>query len=253
MRVLILRPEPQASRMVAAFAGRGIEAVAAPLLEIVPEPAAARRVLEPSGTPDALVFTSVHAVAALAADPRCAELLGVPVFAVGPATAAAAREAGFAQVAAAGGQGEQLVAHLLAELPVSATVVHATGRDMARDVAGLLAAAGRPARSVTVYRAEAAERLPPAVEAEIASARFDVAVIGSRRTAAVFVAALGRMELPLPLEKPAAVAISAAAAAPLEGAIAHIVVSPAPDGDALLEAAVALGATLANNAKEQRA
>lgn len=83
--VLVTRPQPGADRLAAVLRGHGLTVLVAPLMRVVAVAhdnaalAAARK----------LVFTSAHAIAA--AGPG----LGRPAICVGPATAEAARRAGF--------------------------------------------------------------------------------------------------------------------------------------------------------------
>ncbi|MEE8274408.1 MAG: uroporphyrinogen-III synthase, partial [Alphaproteobacteria bacterium] len=96
MRVLITRPREDAEALAEALAVRGVEALVEPLLEIVP--------LNPGDFDlagvQAALLTSANGARALAAATGSRD---VPVLAVGEATAAAARAAGFAEVAVAGG------------------------------------------------------------------------------------------------------------------------------------------------------
>ena len=96
VRVLITRPREDAEALAEALAVRGVEALVEPLLEIVP--------LNPGDFDlagvQAALLTSANGARALAA---ATGLRDVPVLAVGEATAAAARAAGFAEVAVAGG------------------------------------------------------------------------------------------------------------------------------------------------------
>src|SRR5687767_8581448 len=87
-RLAILRPEPGASATVSRAAAIGLDAFAMPLFEIEP---LAWEAPEPTAF-DALLLTSANAV-------RCGgqaleRLRGLPVHAVGEATAEAARRAG---------------------------------------------------------------------------------------------------------------------------------------------------------------
>ena len=91
-RVLILRPEPGASATAARARALGLEPIVAPLFDVRAVPWEAP---EP-GRHDAMLFTSAHAPR-LAGEPLGA-LTQLPAYAVGEATAAAARAAGFAYV-----------------------------------------------------------------------------------------------------------------------------------------------------------
>ncbi len=239
--------------MAADLAARGLEAVAAPMLSVVREPDVVGRILAAGAPrPDALAFTSAHGVAAVAADVRLADVLAIPAFAVGGATAEALAAAGFGDIRAGGGDGDALVGSLLGALPEDAVVVHVAGRDRAVAVAERLAAAGRRARTVVAYRAEPATRLEPAIAADLAAGRFDIAVVASRRTAETFRRMLQAEGLALPLERPLGLAISAGAAEPLRAALARVEVAGNTDGPALTEGVVALAAALANNGEERR-
>jgi uroporphyrinogen-III synthase len=109
MRVLVIRPEHQALRTANKLAALGHEAVIMPLLAPVHDRALALDALK---TPYwALAVTSAEAV-------RCLRDLGSkldpyldrPLFTVGRATAWAAQEAGFTNISAAGGNGNELAA-----------------------------------------------------------------------------------------------------------------------------------------------
>ena len=116
-RVWITRAEPGASRTAARLRDMGCEPLIQPLLAVEP--------LTPP-LPDldrfaALAFTSANGVAAFAAlTPRRDR----PVFAVGEATAGAAREAGFVAVRSADGD----LTDLAGDLPLPETAVDAIQR-----------------------------------------------------------------------------------------------------------------------------
>lgn len=98
--VLVTRAEPGASRTVERLRERGYTPVNAATAHIEHR----RRAVELSGVA-ALAFTSPNGVDAFMRNSARRDL---PVFAVGPATAAAARAAGFAQVTSADGDGAAL-------------------------------------------------------------------------------------------------------------------------------------------------
>ena len=84
--VLVLRPEPGASETVERARGRGLNAIAVPLFEVRPLEWEAP---EPSGFAG-LLLTSANAVRH--GGERLAKLRGLKVYAVGEATAEAARD-----------------------------------------------------------------------------------------------------------------------------------------------------------------
>ena len=92
MRVMITRPREDAEALAGRLAEDGIESLIEPLLEIIP------RADEPLDLDNvqALMLTSANGARALG---RATDRRDLALFAVGPATAAAARSAGFATVA----------------------------------------------------------------------------------------------------------------------------------------------------------
>jgi len=118
-QIVVLRPEPGASETVARARQLGLDAIAIPLFRVepldwvVPDPAAF----------DGLLLTSANAVRH--SGRRLEELLGLPVYAVGEATAVEARRAG-CEVAQTGSDG---IEELLAAIPAGLRLVHLCGED----------------------------------------------------------------------------------------------------------------------------
>jgi len=148
MRVVVTRPHPQGERTAAALAARGHDVWEVPLMKVQPVAA------DLSGTWGALALTSANAPGAIADNPARDALLGLPVFAVGRRSAEAARAAGFANVASAGGDVRDLV-RLLRErrADAKAPVLYLAGEERAADLVGELAAHGIAAEMRVVYRA----------------------------------------------------------------------------------------------------
>lgn len=215
MRIWITRAEPGASRTAERVRALGHEPVTAPLLEVHALPGAVD--LDGVG---ALAFTSANGVRAFA--DRCPDR-GLPVFAVGAATAEAARKAGFQAVASAEGDLDAL-ADLIAgaEGRFAGTVLAPGPREPAGDLPRALAAQGIRARALALY-----ETLP--VPPPRGMAPVDAVLIHSpkaaERLAVVFSGRIG----------PAVYCISAAAAAPLAGRpFARVTFADQPTEDALL-------------------
>lgn len=101
MRVLITRPEPDASRTARKVAGLGFEPVVLPLFECVREDGLAERI---SGPHSAVIFTSVNGARAYAASCGNPDI-DLAAYAVGERTADAARQAGFEKVRTGHGTG----------------------------------------------------------------------------------------------------------------------------------------------------
>jgi ABC-type molybdate transport system permease subunit len=123
MSILVTRPEPGASRTLAALTALDKPALAAPLFEIV-QTAQPR----PSGRFAALLVTSQNGAAGLS--PASSGLAAdLPVFAVGDRTAQALRDAGFMDVTSASGDQKALTRLVLARLSTRYRVLLATGED----------------------------------------------------------------------------------------------------------------------------
>ncbi|CAN5205001.1 uroporphyrinogen-III synthase [soil metagenome] len=119
--VLILRPEPGASATAARALAMGLTVVVRPLFET----RAMAWTAPPAAGFDALLLTSANAVRLGGADLSAYRHL--PVFAVGEASAEAARQAGFATVIA--GQSDAAATIAAAEAAGCRKMLHLAGRD----------------------------------------------------------------------------------------------------------------------------
>lgn len=222
MRLLVLRPEPGASATGRRIQAMGGEAAVEPLFAIrsvawsAPDPAAH----------DALLLTSANG--ARHAGEALKSLVGLPVYAVGGATAAAARKAGLTVA----GTGDQDGASLL-ELAFREGVrrpLHLTGADHV--------GATHPGLDITrvvVYRAEAIGLSAAATQALEEGA---TALLHSPRAAATFRDAVEAAGIDRGQVQIAAISPATAHAAG-EGWRA-VVVAARPADDALLAAAASL-------------
>ena len=208
MRVLVLRPEPGASATVERARKRGLDAIALPLFEIVRLGWAAP---EASGF-DGLLLTSANAV-------RCAgeqlkDLQALPVYAVGEATAEAAREAGF-DVAATGDGG---VDRLLGSIDPELKLLHLAGAD--RSVPDK---PRQEIRSIPVYQAKSKE------SADLSVAPNSIALIHSPRAGRRFAELMAGDKASVTIA-----AISREAADAAGAGWAGVEVAEAPNDEALL-------------------
>lgn len=210
--LVVLRPEPGASATLAAAREIGLEAIAAPLFVV-----RAVAWTPPAERPDAVLMTSAHA--ARLGGRGLAALTALPLYAVGAATAVAARAAGFARVVAGDGDVDAIVARARAE--GVGTLLHIAGREHR-----VPEAASGIARRI-VYAADAVAALP-ALPAD------PVVLLHSPRAAARFSA------LTLDRSGIAIVAISAAALSAAGTGWAAAVVAERPSDPALLAAAAKL-------------
>ena len=127
MRVLITRPEREATALAQALAGRGHQAVLAPLfrLQILHPPDDFAQALAAS---QAVLVTSANGARALA---EASELRSKPVFAVGDTTAATAEGLGFTSVVSAAGDAAALQALVRERLdPANGPLLHISGTDV---------------------------------------------------------------------------------------------------------------------------
>lgn len=223
-RILVTRSEPGASDTAARLRENGFVAVVEPVFTL--EPVAAE-------IPDfhALAFTSANGVRRFASlSPR----RNAPVFTVGDRTAAVARDAGFTQVRSAARNVDALVSLILAELPASASLLHAGNAESRGDMVGRLQAAGLDAVFRALYMAVPVTKPGPGLAAHLSGARpIDAALIHSPRAAAILASLLKNEPTQT---SPAIAAISDAAAAPLISRASKLAIATAPDEKSLLDA-----------------
>jgi uroporphyrinogen-III synthase len=214
-RILVLRPEPGASETIGRAREAGLEALAVPLFEIEPiewtAPEASRF--------DALLLTSANAFRH--GGEQLQLVRGLPVYAVGEATAHAARERGF-DIAAVGDAG---VDRLLGSIETDIRLLHLCGEDRkAPD------GAAQDITAIPVYRAREVE------QPELSKAQGCVALVHSSRAGKRF------SELATERDTITVAAISAAAAEAAGAGWEAIESANEPTDDGLL----ALAARLCN-------
>jgi uroporphyrinogen-III synthase len=192
-RLFILRPEPGASETLARAQAQGLDAIAIPLFVVEP----VEWVAPDPGSFDGLLLTSANAVRH--GGEQLAELRGLPVYAVGSASAEAARGAGF-DLASTGDAG---VDRLLGSLEPGLKLLHLAGADRRepsaarQDITAVVAYRSRPNDSfdatkvregiVLVHSPRAARRLAELLDdraslsiAAISQATADAAGTGWR-------------------------------------------------------------------------
>lgn len=225
MRLLLTRPEADAQRTAAALRERGHDIVVAPLLRVEPTHAAIS-----AGSYAAIVVTSANAALA-----RAEALRGIPVFAVGGRSAQAMRSAGFADVSSANGNVNDLAGMVGERMQPGASLLYLAGEDRSGDLAGDLRAHGFIVNTTVVYRAVAANVLPPPA-AEALAAGIDGVLHFSRRTAEAYVkAAIGGGLLESAVKQIAHYCLSMRVAEPLSAAgAANIRIAARPAETALI-------------------
>ena len=213
-RVLVLRPEPGASETLARAGQLGLDAVSIPLFEVEPVTWA----LPDPRIFDGLLLTSVNA--ARLAGARLNDLAHLPVYAVGEATAEAARNAGLDVVAT----GDSGVDRLLDSIAPGVRLLHLAGEDRK------VPPSGQNVTQVTVYRSK------PLPAPDLTDVGASIALIHSPRAARRFA------ELVNDRASIAIAAISPAAAEAAGHGWKSVHVAQRPVDDALL----ALAARLCN-------
>lgn len=216
--VLVLRPEPGASATAERARALGLAAIAIPLFEVEPVTWQAPEPLNFDG----LLLTSANAIRH--GGEELNHVKALRVYAVGAATAQAARSEGF-DVAATG---DSDLAYFLAAIDPGLRLLHLAGEHRT--------ATAQPRQQITtltVYRSQAVE------DAALRPAR--VALIHSPRAGRRF--AELAMAQDLDNSAIAIAAISANAAAAVGAGWASVAIAPAPTDEALL----ALAARLCNN------
>jgi uroporphyrinogen-III synthase len=228
MRLLVTRPEPDATRAAQSLRARGHEVVVAPLIRT--ETIAA----DLGGGFAAVLMTSANAARSIAAHPQVASLRGLPVLAVGDRTAEAAREAGFARVDSAEGALPDLVR--LASRFAGKRLLYIAGEDRAGDLAAELARHRVTVDTAVIYRAVAAEALPAEAAQALAAGRLDAALHYSRRSAETLLRLAERAGLLNAVLSLAHYCLSDAVAVPLRDAGAgRVLVAASPAEEPLLD------------------
>ena len=212
-RIIVLRPEPGASETVERARQRGLDAVAIPLFRVEP---VAWEAPEASKF-DALLLTSANALRH--GGEALMTLRGLPVHAVGEATAEAARRAGFAIAST----GEAGVERLLGSIEPDLKLLHLCGEDVKASEA-----AEQSITRVPIYRSV------PIDAPDVAQVTGAVALIHSPRAGARLA------ELVAKRSGTAVAAISAAAADAAGDGWSQIEAAEEPTDDAVLALAVRL-------------
>lgn len=218
--VLILRPQPGANETAERARARGLEPVVAPLFTVSPiewEAPQADRF-------QAILFTSANAVRQ--GGPQLGPFRDMPCYAVGEATAAAARDAGFSDVRTGPSDGAAVV-----ELMAADGVRTAFHPGAAETVP--LVQSGVTIEHVPVYTSAAVDRLPDVADSALRAGA--IVLLHSPRAASTFSEHVGERR-----ERARIAAISDAAAAAAGSGWAAVGVATHPRDDALLDAAAEL-------------
>jgi uroporphyrinogen-III synthase len=249
MALLVTRPSPDSDRTAEALRARGFEVLLAPMLRFEPVPLPPDLGRETDVEPDeeagraigAVIVTSANALRAVAPQLENSSLKRLPLYVVGAQTAEVARQAGFAKVFSADGDGaalRELVAGGVKKriFRKRDTLLYLAGEDISRDLAGELAARGLHVVTQIVYRMAQVTALPPEVCDAFAAHGIEAVLHYSRRSAAAFVAAArtGGVEISA-LAVPQCCMSGAVADVLREAGAAQVSVAARPDENELFE------------------
>ena len=180
---IVTRPPADAGPLIERLAALGHDAIAAPLMDI-------RFIAEadiPAAPFQAVLVTSANGARALARHAALARLGKTLAVAVGEASGAAARAAGFARVVVADGDVAGLIDVVKSQLrPDDGPLLYASGRQTTGDIGGGLGEAGFTVHRAVLYEAVAATALPRAVRGAMEDGKVDGVLLYSPRTARIW-------------------------------------------------------------------
>ena len=227
MRLLITRPEPDATALKAHLLAEGHDVLIEPLLTIAFEDADP---IELDGV-QALIATSRNGVRALAASPAFDDAQALPLYAVGPGTAATAKALGLSYVIEGPRAARDLVTLIALHAEVNGgPLLYLAGDTLAADLPGELRRLGFHVLEPVVYATRYATTLSPTIVARFQAREIGGVLLLSPRTARTYAGLIARHGL---IEKSRAalhLCISAAAARELAAlAPARIATAKAPN------------------------
>jgi uroporphyrinogen-III synthase len=180
--VLVTRPAPDNNATASALRARGYDTALSPVLRFEAIPFHD----DEDVSYDGIIVTSANALRAVADHAAMNHLRKLTLFAVGAASADAAREAGFKNVLSAKGDGASLRDLVVKKLKKGSTLCYLAGADLSRDLAGELGARGFTIITHTTYRMMPVSQLSADVVAAFNAERIDAVLHFSRRSARAF-------------------------------------------------------------------
>ncbi len=183
MRLLVTRPEADSTEIKVRLEKLGHQALIEPLLTIHFEGAEA---VDLEGA-QALIATSRNGVRALATSPAMDAARVLPLYAVGPGTAAAAKALGFEQIIMGPRAAKDLITLIALQAEVNGgPLVYLAGDTVAADIAGELRRLGFSVLEPVVYTTETAQSFSPPIIAEFKAGRIGGVLLFSAQTARVY-------------------------------------------------------------------
>jgi uroporphyrinogen-III synthase len=230
MRLLVTRPRDDAESFAQVLRACGHQAVVAPLMEVH---FASGPPLPLDGV-QALIVTSANGVRGAAAHTTRRDLT---LYAVGPQTCEAARQAGFTSVINADGDSTALVETVAGNAdPAKGGLLHAAGAETAGRLRQALLARGFRVETSILYEALPVAALPANAAESLQNKTLDGVLLFSPRSAKIFASLVGTAGLAAECARLIAFCISAATAealAPLT--FARVAIAGTPNQDAILD------------------
>lgn len=229
MKILVTRPEPDASRLAGKLKKLGHDVVLAPMMVIENLPGTKIT----TENVQALLVTSANGARALG---RATAFRNVKVFAVGYASAEAVREEGFDDVISADGDVPSLTKQVIADCkPKNGKLIHIAGTDVAGDLSGLLKVAGFVCDRAVLYETIVVDQLDKDILDQLNSRFFDAILFYSPRTALIFKANIEAAGLEATLDRVAALCLSEAVAEKIgDLSWSDVKIAKEPNQDSLL-------------------
>ncbi len=229
-RVLVLRPQPGAGATASRLTAKGFAPVLLPLSRII-----ASSLALPAGLSEVAAVAATSANALRHADPSLVALLRPkPLFAVGAATAAAARDAGFDVAHVGTTDGLELARQVADRLPAGAAVAYLCGKVRRPEFEQDLAARGLAVLPLPTYDTLPVVCSDAELQELLGHEPIWAAMVHSPNAGAAF-AALATRSAAMPLLENARIAaISAPAAAAVGSGFGRVEVAEAPSEEAML-------------------
>ena len=225
MKLIVTRPEPEASHTAQRVKLLGHEPILCPLLQLVPKP-----VQLPAGPLAGLVATSPNAIRFLS-NQTVERLCSVPLYHTGEKTGEVAASRGFALLCSLGDTVDELIEGFRKMEPEGGQYLYLAGEARTRELQKDLCREGIIITLIETYKAEAATGIPANIR--LALREGAATMLYSRRTAEIFLQ-LARQDLSA---APSFFVLSQKIASVIENALPHAKISIAdkPNEDALLD------------------
>lgn len=185
MRLLVTRPEPDASTLKAQLIAMGHEVLVEPLMQVVFHELDSQEIdLDEA---QALVATSRNGVRALAQSPLLSAAVNLPLMAVGPGTAATAKALGFAEVIEGPRDGRALIGFIAESVGVNdGSLIYLAPERKAVDLGGELRRFGFHVQEPVVYATKTAARLSAPIVTRFEAGEIDGVILLSPETARTY-------------------------------------------------------------------